>query len=374
MRDLDSRHIITGDFLIVSGDVVSNLPLEPALARHRARRAVDKDAIMTMVLREGGLKHRDRARGAEPVFVIDPINDRCLHYEEMHPLQSNKYVNLDPDFFSSHSEIDVRTDLVDCYIDICAPDVLALWTDSFDYESPRKHFLYGVLKDYELNGKKIHTHMVRDCYAARVRNLQAYDAISKDIVSRWAYPLCPDSNLLQGQSYRLERGNIYLEDGVVLARSSVIGRRTVIGQGTSIGDGTIVTNSIIGRRCQIGRNVRIDGAYIWDDAVVSNHSQVRQAIIANEAVVGANCTIEPGALISFGVRLGNGTRVKGSSRIATNPSETLTPNKQASSKTIQTNNALVGKDGYGHEFNDSDEDEKDIDRLSSLGKNRFYPS
>ena len=40
MRDLDSRGLLVGDFLLVYGDVVSNLPLESALAAHRARRAV----------------------------------------------------------------------------------------------------------------------------------------------------------------------------------------------------------------------------------------------------------------------------------------------------------------------------------------------
>ena len=314
MRDLDSRDIITGDFLVVSGDVVSNISLELALAKHRARRATDKNAIMTMVLRKAGRAHRTKAHEPSPVFVLDPTRDRCLHYEEMQSLQSGHYVNIDPELFS-HPEIDVRSDLIDCYIDVCTPDVLALWTDSFDYESPRKHFLYGVLKDYELNGKTIHTHIVEEHYAARVRDLQAYDAVSKDIVSRWAYPICPDSNLLPGQSYRFLAGNVYLEEGVVLARSCLIKKRTVIGQNTSIGDGSTVGNSIIGRRCQIGRNVNIDGAYIWDDTVISDNSDVRRAIVANEAMVGPQCTIEPGALISYGVRLKKGTRVRGISQI-----------------------------------------------------------
>src|SRR5438045_4517543 len=249
MRDLDARYLITGDFLIVSGDVVSNLPLEDALANHRARRAADKNAIMTMILREAGSKHRSKEQRMTPVFVIDPTKDRCIHYEEMRAGRTSRYVNIDPELVSAHSEIDVRSDLIDCYIDICTPDVLALWTDSFDYESPRKHFLFGVLKDYELNGKTIHTHIVNKHYAARVRDLQAYDAMSKDIIQRWAYPLCPDSNLLQNQTYRLLRGNIYKEDGVMLARGCVVKRHTVIGTGTSIGDGSVVSNSIIGRRC-----------------------------------------------------------------------------------------------------------------------------
>lgn len=348
MRDLDNRDLITGDFLLVSGDVISNLPLEPALARHRARREKDKNAIMTMVLREAGAEHRAKSRGRRPVFVIDPAKERCLHYEEMSRRQDGgRYVNIDPELLSAHEEIEIREDLIDCYIDICTPDVLGLWSDNFDYQSLRKSFLFGVLKDYELNGKTIHTYIVAEHYAARVRSLKAYDAVSKDVINRWTYPLCPDSNLLNGQSYWFGRGKVYKEEGVVLARSSVVSKRSVVGRETSIGDGSVVGDSVLGRRCQIGKNVVIHGAYIWDDAVIGDGSTVRQAIIANEAVVGRNCRVEPGALISYGVRIADGMTIAGSSIIT-----------RADRKGISTSDvAVVGKGGEGYRYASDSEDE-----------------
>ena len=356
MRDLDSRHIITGDFLVVSGDVVSNIPLEGALARHRARRTADKNAIMTMILREAGRGHRTKAQRASPIFVLDPSKSRCLHYEEMDWQKGGRSVNIDPDFLSSHSEVDVRNDLIDCRIDICTPDVLALWTDSFDYESPRKHFLYGVLKDYELNGKTIHAEIVDGYYAARIGDLAAYDAVSKDLVSRWAYPICPDSNLLQGQSYRLQRGNIYLEEDVQLARSCVIKKETVIGAGTSIGNNTVIQGSVIGRRCTIGEQVRIEGAHIWDDVTVLDGSQVTNAVVADAVSIGEECTVEPGALISFGARIGRGIKIRGGSRITT-----LTPEEHGSTARSGADDSTMGEGGYGFEFADSGDDDDDDD-------------
>jgi hypothetical protein len=38
---------------------------------------------------------------------------------------------------------------------------------------------HGVLKDYELNGKFIHTEIVRDGYSARATNLQQFEAINR---------------------------------------------------------------------------------------------------------------------------------------------------------------------------------------------------
>ncbi|MCJ1420618.1 hypothetical protein MMC32_006976 [Xylographa parallela] len=351
MRDLDKRDLITGDFLLVSGDVVSNLAIEPALAKHRSRREKDKNAIMTMVLREAGIEHRTKSRGRRPVFIIDPKKERCLHYEEMtrRPVEG-RYVNIDPELLSTHGEIEVREDLIDCYVDICTPDVLGLWSDNFDYQSVRKSFLFGVLKDYELNGKTIHTYIVRELYAARVRSLRSYDAVSKDIISRWTYPLCPDSNLVRDQAYRLAKGKTYFEDGVVLARGSMVKRRSVVGKNTSIGEGSTVGDSVLGRQCHIGNNVTIEGSYIWDDAVVGDGSVITQAVIANEAVIGRNCTIEPGALISYRVRIADNTTVAGDSRLTTAiPSNTDTG--------LQTDTNLVGKGGEGYGYaSDSDSD------------------
>ncbi|KAF1848593.1 translation initiation factor eIF-2B subunit epsilon [Cucurbitaria berberidis CBS 394.84] len=366
MRDLDSRSLLTGDFLMVYGDVVSNLPLESALAAHRERRAKDKNAIMTMVLREAGNTHRTKAIGTSPVFVIDPTKDRCLHFEQMPNRDQTHYLSIDPELLSTHQELEVRQDLIDCGIDICTPDVLALWSDNFDFQAPRKGFLHSVLKDYELNGKTFHTHIVADHYAARVRNLHAYESVSKDIVSRWAYPLCPDSNLIQGQSYRLQKGNVYKEEGVILARDCVIGSKTVIGRGTSIGDKSVITNSIIGRHCQIGRNVKIDGAYLWDYASVGDGSTVTRSIIANEAAIGRKCTIEAGALISYGVSISEGVTIRGDHRI------TRAKRRRELDEDLFRGDAdptIVGQKGDGFEFQDSDEEDEDelVDGLISAG-------
>ncbi len=368
MRDLDKRDLMTGDFIVVSGDVVSNFPLVSALAKHRARRVADKNAIMTMVLREAGMGHRAKASGARPVFIIDPIKERCLHYEEMR-LGSGSYVHLDPELLATHQEIEIREDLIDCYVDICTPDVLSLWADNFDYQTMRKSFLFGVLKDYELNGKTIHTHIVKEHYAARVRNLRAYDAVSRDVVSRWTYPLVPDSNLFKGHTFRFQRGNIYKEEGISLASSSVVKRRTIIGRDTSIGDGSVVGDSVLGRRCQIGRNVTIEASYIWDDVVVGDGSVVQNAVIGNEAVIGRACQIHPGALISYGVRIADGVSVPGTARI--------TKAQPSQEGKANSDTKYVGESGEGYQFEgDSDEEDEDGESLalSGLSKQTLSPS
>ena len=293
---------------------------------------------MTMVLRESGEgAHRTKAHDYTPSFVIDPSVNRCLHYEQVRNYRritrngiggsgfDSGSVNIEAELIQSNTRLEIRQDLIDCGVDICTPDALALWSDNFDYEAPRSGFLHSVLKDHELNGKTVHVHIIKESqqegrgnglYAARVRNLAAYDAISRDVVGRWAYPLCPDSNLRRGQTYVLRKNNVYEEEGVMLSRSCVVEKASVVGKDSVIGDGSVVTDSVIGTGVTIGKNVILDGAYIWDYSAVGDSSVVRSAIVADEASVGKNCRVEAGALVSFKVVVPNNSVVKGSSKLS----------------------------------------------------------
>ena len=332
MRDLDRRDLITGDFVFITGDVISNLDLEPVLARHRARREKDKNAIMTMVLRESGTHHRTKSKARQPVFIIDPQADRCLHYEEIGQRKGGShYVTLDPDLSKEHAEIEVREDLIDCYIDICTPDVLAQWSDNFDYQTLRTSFLFGVLKDYELNGKTIHAHILTNQYAARVKNLAAYDAISKDVVGRWAFPYLPDSNLLPGHTYRLAKGKNYLENGVKIGRTSSLRGRNVVGAETRIAEGAILSNCTLGRRCKIGKKVHLSNVYLWDDVAVGDNTIISYSIAVNNIAIGDDCTIGPRTFISFDVQVPNKSIIS---------DNTLTKSKEVKSLSDPFSNSL----------------------------------
>lgn len=60
LRELDARQVITSDFILISGDVVSNLPIRDTFDAHRRRRETEKNAIMTMIVKEASIHHRTR--------------------------------------------------------------------------------------------------------------------------------------------------------------------------------------------------------------------------------------------------------------------------------------------------------------------------
>jgi translation initiation factor eIF-2B subunit epsilon len=363
MRDLDKREILKNDFLVIYGDLISNLPLAPALAAHKKKRTEDKNCIMTMVLRQS---HSVSSQNTgTPVFICDSRSNRCLHYESIKPHSEDTFLLLDSEVLQQ-PEVEIRADLIDCGIDICTPEFLALWSDNFDFQTPRDNFLYSVLKDYELNGKKIFTYIVDKHYIKRVASLQQYAAITKDVIGRWAYPLCPDTNLLHYQNYSLKRNHVYLDDNLQLARSCNIKKRSVIGAYSRIGKNAAIINSTIGPHCDIGDNVTIEDSFIWSHATVGSNTKVKQSMVAERARIGASCTIEPGALISFDVVIDDNITVNGTSKI-TRAKPSADPIDDLSMRDIK----LVGKSGIGYLYTpDDDEDSED----NTLAYNSLTPA
>lgn len=60
MRDIYTRGLVTSDFVLVMGDLVSNVRIDEVVKVHKERRKSNKDAIMTMVVKETGVRHRTR--------------------------------------------------------------------------------------------------------------------------------------------------------------------------------------------------------------------------------------------------------------------------------------------------------------------------
>lgn len=352
LRDLDGRGIMRGDFVLVSGDVVGNIDFQKVLAAHNERKKTDKNAIMTMVLREASPLHRTRPRTRPGVFVLDNATGRCLRYAD--PGMGDDKLAVDAELFGEFDEVAFRNDLIDCRLDICTIDVPALFTENFDYNQLRSDFVKGILTS-DLLGKTIYTHIVDSGYAARVSSLQTYDAISRDIVSRYTYPISIESNLLDDQCYSYQKGHIYKEDGVVLAQSCHIGAATVLGAGTQVADGARVAGSVVGRRCVIGKDARVSNSYVWDDVVIEDGAVVDSAIVANGAVIRSGAKLEPGSIVSYGVVVGEGQRVPGKVRL------TLQGRADADESELDHESAqVVGPDGRGHVFHDSDLSDDDV--------------
>ncbi|XP_073310206.1 uncharacterized protein [Primulina huaijiensis] len=305
LRLIYERHVIQGDFVLVTGDTVSNMSLTQVLKEHKERRRKDSNAVMTMVIKQSkpsAVTRQSRIGTDELFLAIDPDTKQLLHYEDKSENVKGT-VNLDKGLLIDNSSISLHNDKQDCYIDICSPEVLSLFTDNFDYQHLRRHFVKGLLVD-DIMGYKIFTHEIRASYATRVDNYRSYGTISKDIIQRWTYPFVPDVQFSGNCVTRLERQGTYRASDVGLSHSAHIGPFAVIGNGTTVGNYTYVSNSVIGEGCVIGSNVSIDGCYIWDKVTIEDGCKLKHAIVCDGVIMRSGAVLEPGVVLSFKVIIG----------------------------------------------------------------------
>ena len=265
---------------------------------------------------------------------IDKETKRLLYYEDD---ERAAEIHLDREAcIDGRSQVDLRHDLQDCDILICAPETLYVFRENFDYQRIRQDFICGILSDETL-GNKIHAFELQDNeYASRVHNLRSYDAISRDIITRWTYPFVPDvvlSALVEetaeeeeeeeeedlglnpspnasGLVLEDERGircaahYIYIDRGVAVPITSSIGPCSLINARTVISDNVTIHSSIIGFDCHIGVGAVIEDSYIHDGVVVGDNCVVRGAMLMDRCTVHENTIVNQGCVLSYDVVVG----------------------------------------------------------------------
>ncbi|XP_050417431.1 translation initiation factor eIF-2B subunit epsilon [Patella vulgata] len=302
LREIDSKALIRSDFILITGDVVSNIAVQDIMAIHKKRREKDKSSLMTMIYKKAPIGHSTRCPEDDVVLAVSTQSEQVLHYQKT---RQEKRLDMPVEILLDNTDVEIRYDLMDCQISICTPLVPQLYTDNFDYQT-REDFVKGILINEEILGNTIHLHVVKDEYAARVSNLQMYDAVSKDIIRRWTFPMVPDQNFISTDKQRISYGrhNIYLSENVSLERGCVLEENVVIGSNTVVGSNTFIIDSVIGKNCIIGENVKIKGGYLWDGVKVEDHCMIDTAVLASGVIVYKNTTVNTGSVLAWDVKVG----------------------------------------------------------------------
>eukprot|EP01023_Acetabularia_acetabulum_P016719 TRINITY_DN1826_c0_g1_i2.p1 TRINITY_DN1826_c0_g1~~TRINITY_DN1826_c0_g1_i2.p1 ORF type:complete len:677 (-),score=106.37 TRINITY_DN1826_c0_g1_i2:1026-2999(-) len=317
LRLVDEKKLISSDFVLVSADVVSNMDLAKAIQVHKQRRNESKSSIMTIVMRNARHPlHARRLGDQDQLVALDSSTNQLIQYSVLdqkagtHSFQNFK---IDATAFSERDSIQVRSDLLDVGIYICAPEVLVIYSDNFDYQNIRKDFIQGVLSEEEL-GNKLYAYPLSREYAAQVHNMRSYDAVSRDIIGRWTYPYVPDTNIFSKKLpatlqtsdlcetiFRMNRGNIYRELTSRIEQMVSVQRGSFIGPATVIKSTSQIVESVIGANCVIGQHAIIPNSYLFDDVPVEVGAQVLNSVVCEGVVICEGAKINPNCVLSHKV-------------------------------------------------------------------------
>jgi mannose-1-phosphate guanylyltransferase/phosphomannomutase len=268
---LNAREQLDERFLVISGDVLTDLDLTQTVRAHEESGAVGTIALKSV---------DDPLEFGIVITTADGAIDRFLEKPTWGQVFSDTintgiYV-LEPeifDFIESGKPVDFSADVF--------PAVLAA-------------------------GKRLHGH-VADGYWEDVGTLEAYLGAHRDVmdgkvqVDVAGFQLKPGVWLGKDAEVDIAakiEGPAIIGANVHVGRGTHLGSHCVLGQNTQIGDNCTITRSVVHENIFLGSGVSIDGT------VLGRSCDLRQGVHCEEGVVlGEECFVGAGAVITSNVKV-----------------------------------------------------------------------
>jgi translation initiation factor eIF-2B subunit epsilon len=432
LRELYNKNLIQSDpFILMSGDVVTNADIGPAMKEHAARHKKDNSAIMTVLLKRAGgwsvnngnngdnnddnndnqtATHSGASSKVSPLQSlsedltvalahpnpntntlksIPQTHSRVLLYDTN---PNSTTTQLPTSFFQTTSSIELYNNMIDTGLYICSPDVLAKFSDEWDYLHIKTFISNSVAEEEEGLQSKIYAKELSSSeYAAKIHDFRTYHSVSKDLLRRWCYPIVPD-NLPCGYEnfyrYGVERHMMYVEQKgkTKVGKSVTLKGPGMVGSHTKIDDGCIVKSCVIGNDCYIGKHVTLSSCHLWEHVHVEEGATVMESILCNGCIVKKGAVVNKGCIIGSNCIIGENVVLPEFTRITvhceeddmfsdsdsdydtcgsnddSNSDDSNSDKKKDGDDNVKTDYNVVGKDGYGKVWiPNNDEDYEDDD-------------
>ena len=326
MRDLDAKGVLRHDFVLTSGDVVTNMRLAGVAEAHRAACAADPNAAMTLVYKRCAPGHPTRTARREMVVATAAANQSPVSSAAGEAKGSSRVVfhrrgvdaskvELPLEVFEGHPCVSVRFDLSDPFLAVCTPAVPPLFADNFDCQT-LDDLVHGVLEN-DLIDSTLYMHEVEEHYGARISDPMTYLAVSRDVMARWTFPLVPDlMDAEEGEEgYVHCRKSIYKGAGIKLGKGSVLEESVVLGRGCFVGEGAVVAKSCIGEDVKIGKGASVKNCVVFGGVTIGDGVRVEGCLLGRGVSVGAGTVLGERCVLGDSVRVDAGKRVPAGTKL-----------------------------------------------------------
>ncbi|GAA6059328.1 hypothetical protein JCM10212_005908 [Sporobolomyces blumeae] len=362
MREVDGLSLLAPtDYLVVQAGYVGNIELKDKVEEFTQRRLADPSLSMSCIVSPIHTK-------TSAVFAVHALSNdaQLFHYEQSSLFPKMKSFKVPREALQDGKEIHTRSDLESVGAVICSVEVAPLFTENFDYQFFYPDFVNGLLTS-DLLGKTICCTIVGESsefatgkgslgWAGVVGNTKSYDAISKAILSRKAYPLAPDENMPHSTPrYEQRRSRVYYGASVDLSRTCKIASSSLVGAYSSIGPNTFITHSVLGERVETGSGCTVSNSYLFEGVQLGAGCVIKDSVIGEGVKIAPGVVVEGGSLVGAGAVLGEGAKLDGA-RISL---------EEYDGDDVKTGSSNIGKDGVGYfwpsEDSQVDEDDEDDD-------------
>lgn len=268
---LGAQDLLSGTFVVVSGDALTDIDLTAVVDFHRA-----KGAAATLVLKR----------------MSDPLEFGIVMTDEEGRIER---------FLEKPTWGQVFSDTINTGIYVLEPDIFDLIPPDQAYDFSSELFPMMLDKGLPLFG------YVTESYWTDVGNSDAYlqaqhDALSGKVgVGIPGFELRPSvwvgEDVEIHPTARLE-GPLLIGDNSFVGPGARVGPSTVVGANSFVGDDAVVSNGVLMERARVSAYARVTGGVLGRGATLDRGATVEEAaVLGDEVMVGA------GALIKARVRV-----------------------------------------------------------------------
>ena len=268
-----ARENITGTFLVISGDVLTDFDISKAIEFHRK-----KKAIATMVL----------TRVENPLQFGVVITDKDGKVER---------------FLEKPSWGEVFSDTINTGIYILEPEVFNYVPENKDVDFS-KNLFPQLLKE----GKALYGY-IADGYWKDIGNHDEYRFAHYDILDeKVKINVLGTKKKINGKTVILGENSV-IEDGVIVDDNVIVGDNTTIKKGAKIG------KSVIGSNVVVEENALVLGSVIWNDVNIGQKASLKEVVIGSSTTLGKGASVQVGSIIADECNIGEKATIRANLRI-----------------------------------------------------------
>ncbi len=264
------EHLRDDTFLIISGDALTDIDLDKAIAYHR-----EKNSVATIVL----------SHVPNPLEFGVVITDDEGHIRR---------------FLEKPSWGEVFSDTVNTGMYILEPSI-------FDYMEMGKNYdwSHDIFPQILAEEKPMFGYVMAEDYWCDVGNLQQYREAQYTVLDG-------RTRIRIGSGSSEGRGNgVWVGEGSDIDPSAHIVAPVVIGRNCKIkAEATVGPYSVIGDNCIIEEKARLYRSVIWDNVYVGVDTQLSACTVCSYATIKANCDVQEGAVIGARCRIEDDSTIR----------------------------------------------------------------
>lgn len=349
-----AHHLTADDILVVSGDLVCDVPPGAVAATHRRQEATVTALLCTPPAAgssEAGPsaagKDKTKRPGLCDIIGLDSSRQFLLFVESGG--QAKKDLRIPRSILGAAGQMEVRSDLVDAHLyafrrtilqDVLdrRPEIRSIKHDLVPYlvrsqlryelstnrevqtEETRNgsptlqnsnswqqqipgSLVYPLQYPMDVSGRRADGSVLKCCayiaskskYCARLNSIQAFGDINRDVVG--------EATHLTG--YALSSHNNIVHPSAEYGAKTTIGPHCMLGEGSQLGDKCSVKRSVVGRHCRIGSNVKIVNSVVLNHVTIDDGCLIQGSIICSnvhlqERATLKDCQVGAGYVIASG--------------------------------------------------------------------------